>query len=196
MAGAALAGNHQASSLQLLRTQAFCALNVLQQVVPAGRGIAQLKALNRGIAEAPLLLQVPPRLLAARTTQVALEPVCRQRQEPVEAVPPFELLPQPLLLGSVQGVHGHLVAARQIQHHVAEAAVLQLHQKLDAAATGTAGEAVVDLLGRRYGQRRRLVVMERTEADVFLALALEHHVLGHHVNDVGPLLDRVNGAGM
>ena len=59
-----------------------------------------------------------------------------------------QLLAQALLLRALEGLHRQLVFARQLQHHIAEALTLQLHQELDGIAAGPAGEAVVELLGR------------------------------------------------
>ena len=38
--------------------------------------------------------------------------------------------------------------------------------------------------------------MEGTDADEFAPLLLEHHVLTHHIDDVGTLLDGLDRAGM
>ena len=107
-----------------------------------------------------------------------------------------ELLAQPLLLGAIEGLDWQLVFARQLQHHIAEALTLVLHQKLDGIAAGTTGEAVVELLCRGHRHRRRCVVVEGTDAYVLTTLLFEHHVLAHHINDVSPLLDGLNRAGV
>ena len=107
-----------------------------------------------------------------------------------------ELLLQPILLATGEGLNRHLIALRQLQHHLGKTALLQLHQELDAVATSPTGEAVVDLLGGGHRHGRRVVLMERAETHKFPSPPLEHHVLGHHVHNVGSLLDGSDGAGM
>ena len=193
---APLAGHHQAGGLQQLRGHALHLAQVFQQAVPSVRGVAQLEVLQAGGGQLPLPLQVSQGLLALRPPQLALKPAGRQGQHPVEPLPAGELLAQPLLLGGVDGVHRQLVPAGQLQHHIAEAAALQLHQKLDRIAAGTAGEAVVELLGWRHRHRRRGVVVEGADPDELPPLFLQHHMLSHHIDDVGPFLDGFDRAGV
>ena len=114
----------------------------------------------------------------------------------MELLAPRELLAQPLLLGTLQGFHRQLVFAGQFQHHIGEAAALQLHQELDGVATGAAGEAVIELLSRRHRHRRRCVVVEGADPHELPPLLLEHHVLSHHIHDVGTLLDGLDRSGV
>jgi hypothetical protein len=195
-AAASLPGHHQAGRLQQIGTEALHLLQVLQQAVPAGRGIAELEGLEGGLGEAALPAQVGEGRRPLRSAQLGLEPARRQGQHPVQTVAAGELLPQPLLLGTVEGLDRQLVLAGQIQHHLAEAGALQLHQELDGVAAGAAGEAVIELFGGRHRHRRGCVVVEGADADEFPALLLEHHVLPHHIDDVGPFLDGLDRAGV
>src|SRR5438874_4362083 len=69
------------------------------------------------------------------------------------------------------------------------------HQEADGVAVGTAAEAVVELLGRADGERRRLFVMERAEAEVVGAALLELDVARDDVDEVDAieqvLLERI-----
>ena len=114
----------------------------------------------------------------------------------MQLLSPGQLLLQPLLLRTVNGLDGHLIAPGQVQHHVAETLPLKLHQELDGVAAGTTGEAVVELLGGRHRHRRLAVVVKRTDADKLPSLLLQNNVVTHHINNVGPLLDGVDRAGV
>ena len=107
-----------------------------------------------------------------------------------------ELLPQTLLLGPLDRFDRQLIFPSEIQHHIAETLTLQLHQKLDGVASSPAGKAVIELLGGRHRHRRLAVVVKRANADELTPLLLEHNVLTNHINDVGPLLDGFNRAGV
>ncbi len=48
-------------------------------------------------------------------------------------------------------------------------ALLDVHDEMDDVAAFVTAETVVDLLGRRHGKRRRLLTMERTEAEIVAA---------------------------
>ena len=186
---APLAGNHQPSSLEKLRRQPLNLLKMLQQTIPLIRRIAELKGLLGGGTQPSGLTEVLEGLCASRRHQLAAKPTGSQGQGPLQLVPAGQLLPQPFLLRTIHRLDRQLVAPRQIQHHIAETLALELHQELDGVAASTTGEAVVELLGGRHRHRRFAVVMERTDPDEFPSLLLEHHVLAHHINDVGPFLD-------
>ena len=193
---APLARHHQAGRLQQLRSKALHPLQMSEQTIPLIRGIAQLEGLQAGLAEAAVLLQIAKRLLAIGRAQLGTEPAGRQAEHPVKLLAAGELLAKPFLLRAIQGFNRQLIAPRQLQHHIAEILALQFHQELDRIAAGTAGKAVIKLFGWRHRHRRRAVVVEGANANKFPPLLLEHHVLTHHINDVGPLLDGFNRARM
>ena len=82
---------------------------------------------------------------------------------------------------------GHLASgpAREFFHRFDELQVRVFHQESDRGAVGAAAEAVVELLVRDYGERGRLLVVERTARLVFLAGALERDVVLDDLDDVG-----------
>ena len=193
---AAAAGHHQARGGEQLRLDRLHLLQVAQQPIPAIGGIAELEGLQGGLAQPAAIAQVGERLGSARGAQLALKPAGGEAEHPVQLIAAAELLAQALLLRPIEGLDGKLIAAGQLEHHIGEAAALQLHQKLDRVAAGTAGETVVELLGRRHRHRRRFVVVEGTEPHELPPLLLQHHVLAHHVDDVGALLHGFDRAGM
>ena len=193
---AALAGNHQPSSLEKLRGQPFHLLKMLQQTIPLVRRIAELEGLLGGGAQPSGLTEVFEGLCARGCHQLAAKPTGSQGQGPLQLVPAGQLLPQPFLLRTIDRLDRQLISPRQIQHHIAETLALELHQELDGVAASTTGEAVVELLGGRHRHRRFAVVMERTDPDEFPSLLLEHHVLAHHINDVGPFLHGLDRSGV
>src|SRR4029077_9435981 len=69
------------------------------------------------------------------------------------------------------------------------------HQEADGVAVGAAAEAVIELLRRAYGERRRLLVMERAKAEIVGAALLELDVARDDVDDVDAidkaLLERI-----
>ena len=191
-----LAGHHQPGGFQQLRAQPLHLLQVGQQAIPLLGGVAELEGLQGGLTEAPAIAQIGQGRGTNRAAQLAAEPAGRQGEHLVELLAAGELLAQALLLGPIEGFDRQLVLARQLQHHIAETLALVFHQELDRIATGPAGEAVVELLGGGHRHRRRFVVVKGTDADVFPALLLEHHVLADHIDDVGPFLDGLNRAGV
>ena len=192
----ALAGHHQARRLEQLRRQPLHLAQVVEQPIPALRGVAQAEALNRDLTEAPAVLEIGQGRGPLARAQLAAEPAGRQGQGTMELLPAGELLAQPLLLGTIEGFNRQLVFTGQLQDHIGEAEPLQFHQELDRITAGTAGEAVVELLGGRHRHRRRFVVVEGADPDELPPLLLEHHVLTHHINNVGPFFDRLDRAGM
>ena len=150
----ALAGHHQTRGLQQLWGQALHLLQVAQQAIPALGRVAEPEGLERGFAQATAIAQIGQSGSPLRGAQLGTEPASSQAQGPMQLLTARELLAQPLLLGALEGFNRQLVLARQLQHHIAEAVALQLHQELDGVAAGPAGEAVIELLGRRHRHRR------------------------------------------
>ncbi len=105
-----------------------------------------------------------------------------------------KLLAKTLLLRTINCFHWQLVPASQIQHDLAEALPLKLHQKFDGISSSPTGEAVIKLLLRGNCHRRLAVVVKRANSNEFSTFLLEHHMLTDHINDVGALLDGVDGA--
>jgi hypothetical protein len=82
---------------------------------------------------------------------------------------------------------GDAELARHDAHRLGEAETLvQLHE-LEHVAADAAAEAVEDAELAIDAERRRLLVVERTEADVAAADAAQRHHLLHHLHDVGLL---------
>ena len=193
---APLARHHQAGRLQQLRRTTFHLLQVSKQPIPLIRGIAQLEGLQARLPEAAVLEQIGEGLLAIGRAQLGTEPAGRQAEHPMQLLAAGELLAEPLLLRTIQGFNRQLIAPRQLQHHIAKTLALQFHQELDRITAGTTGKAVIKLFSWRHRHRRRAVVVEGTDANKLPTLFLEHHVLTHHIDDVGPLLDGLNRARM
>ena len=116
-----------------------------EQAIPAVGSKAELEGLQGGFTQAATFAQIGESGGSLRGAQLAAEPTRRKGEDPVQL-----LLAQPLLLGTIEGLDRQLVFARQLQHHIAEALTLMLHQKLDGIAAGTTGEAVVELLCRGH----------------------------------------------
>src|SRR5690606_20928907 len=66
-----------------------------------------------------------------------------------------------------------------------ELEAVEVHQERDRGAVRAAAEAMVELLGRRHGERCRALVVERAARRVLLALALERHARAADLDDVG-----------
>ena len=142
------AGYHQPGGLEQLGPQPFHLLEMLDQAIPLLGGVPQFKTVEGGLAQPALSGEIGKGALAFRTTQLATKPARSEGEHLVELLAAGELLAQALLLGAIEGFDRQLVLARQLQHHIAEAVALELHQKLDGIPAGTTGEAVVELLGR------------------------------------------------
>ena len=102
---APLPGHHQSRRLQLLNRQLLHLLQIVDQAIPALRGIAQLKALNAALIKTALLLEVGQGSGPLQLAQVAPEPAAGQGQHAIELLPAGELLPQAFLLGGIKGFH-------------------------------------------------------------------------------------------
>jgi hypothetical protein len=188
------AGHHQTGRLQHLGAEALHCGEVGEQTVPTFGGVAQLEIGEGGFAEAPCVLQIAQGFSPLWAAELGLVPARRQAEHTVQEVAAGELLTQPFLLGAFEGLHRQLVAACQIEHDIAEGGALELHQKLDGISPGPTRKAVVDLLGRRHRHRWGGVVVEGADANEFPTLLLQHHVLAHHIHDVGAFLDRFDRA--
>ena len=66
-----------------------------------------------------------------------------------------------------------------------------LHDEVDGIARLATGEALIDSLRRTDGERRRLVVVERTQSRIARAALAERHKLGDDIDDVGRIHDPV-----
>ena len=81
--------------------------------------------------------------------------------------------------------HLHTRAAGKKLHRVAEAEVFYLHYEIYDSAALAAAEAMVYLLVRGDGERRRFLTVERAEAEhVRPALLAQPHIAGHDVHYV------------
>ena len=145
---APLARDHQSCSFQQRWGETLRLLQMADQSIPALRCIAQFKRFDRAVTEPSLLAQVLQSSLAFRALEVGAKPAAGHGQRLVELVPARELLLESLLLFDIKGFDRQRIAPGQLHHHVSEALALELHQELEAVAAGTAGEAVIKLLGR------------------------------------------------
>jgi hypothetical protein len=80
--------------------------------------------------------------------------------------------------------HGQADRLGQLTHRVGVGLPRVLHQEPDGGSMRAAAEAVIELLGRRYGKGRGLLVMERAQAHEVGAALLQLHVLAHHIDNV------------
>ena len=62
--------------------------------------------------------------------------------------------------------------------------VLVLHDEIDRVANLSAAEAFEDLLRRRYGERRSLLVMKRAKTDIIRTSPFQHNKFSDHFFNV------------
>ena len=68
-----------------------------------------------------------------------------------------------------------------------EAQAVVFHQEAQRRAVRAAAEAVIELLVRAHGERRRLLVVERTARLVVLAGFLERDAAVDEIDDIDPI---------
>jgi hypothetical protein len=61
-----------------------------------------------------------------------------------------------------------------------------LHEEGDGIAAAAASEAFIDLLGRRDGERRRLLIVKRTEAKIVGASAFQFYEAAYDLDYIDP----------
>ena len=83
--------------------------------------------------------------------------------------------------------HHHAHAPGQFLHRIDEAQARILHEEADGRAVGAAAEAVIELLGRADGERRRLFVVEGTAGGVVGPRLFQRYVAVNEVDDVDPV---------
>ena len=84
-----------------------------------------------------------------------------------------------------------MVAVGQPAQGLGIGLLLVLHDEVDGIARLATGEAFIDSLRRTDGERRRLVVVERTQSRIARAALAERHKLGDDIDDVGRIHDPV-----
>ena len=109
-----------------------------QQAIPLIRGVTQFKRVLNSRTECAFFREVLEGPLTGGAPQLTAKPAGGEGQSALELVSTRELLAQSLLLRTINRLNRKLVAARQIQHHIAEALTLELHQKLDGVSAGPA----------------------------------------------------------
>ena len=62
--------------------------------------------------------------------------------------------------------------------------ILVLHYKIIYISSCSAAEAVIHLLGRGYGEGRRLLIMKRTQTKIGASLSGQSHILGYHIYNI------------
>ena len=71
--------------------------------------------------------------------------------------------------------------------------LLVLHDEADGIASLSASEAMACAACRRHDEGRCLFVMERTQSLIVCSAAPQRYKLGHHVHNVGGVLDAFYG---
>ena len=188
------AGNHQSCCLQQFWSQSLHLLQMLEQAIPLIGRVTQLELIEGGFAQAAGLTQIAKCISTGVCSELCTEPAGGQCKRSVQLVAARQLLFEFLLLRTIDGLHRQLISAGKVKHHLAETLTLKLHQELDGVSSCAAGEAVIELLGRRHRHGRLAVVVKRADADKFTTLFLEHDVLTHNIHDVGAFLDGLDGA--
>jgi len=148
------------------------------QAFPAIRCVADAEA-GAGFRVDAALVQVGPGLGAA--LQLLLEEAGGGLQGGIE-------LAALAVLVAGAGVARHLQAGAlgQLLDRVEELEAVVVHQEADRGAVRAAAEAVVELLGRRDGERRRALVVEGTARGVLPALPLQRHARADDLDDIRP----------
>jgi len=82
--------------------------------------------------------------------------------------------------------HRESGVARELLDRVGKGLAPVLHQEADRGAVYAATEAVIELLGRAYRERRRLFAVKRTAGAEIGAGLLERYVAIDDVDDVDP----------
>ena len=77
---------------------------------------------------------------------------------------------------------------RDSPHRFRERRLLQLHHKLKNVPALSATEAVIHLLHRAHAERRRLLLVKRTQPAEILPALLQTHIFANHANNVRLLL--------
>ena len=94
-------------------------------------------------------------------------------------------LPLLLLVGHLAFLNLDVIFLGEPAERIGIAHLLQLHQEVDGVSTLAAGKAVADATGRRNGERRMGIVMERTQADIIDAALFQRHEFRHHLFYLG-----------
>src|SRR5258708_18520249 len=91
------------------------------------------------------------------------------------------------ILGALR--HGDAVALRYGLEGLEEGDAFQLHHELEDVAARAAPEAFIKLVNGIHSERRRLLGMERAQADVAGAGLFDAHVFADEADDVHRRLD-------
>ena len=165
------------------------------QVAPAGRRITQAKTRGDLTSQASPL-EVVDR--ARRGLQRGLVVVAGARQNFAQGLPLLALLgcAGALLRARIALGNRDAGTLRQLAHGVHERQPLVLHQEADRVAMRAAAEAVIRLPARADREARRLLAVERAQALVHGARALELDMAADDLHDVDAgqqLLDEADG---
>ena len=76
-------------------------------------------------------------------------------------------------------------------HRLRKRDLVHLHHELEHVAARAAPEAVINLLHRMHGKRRRLFGMERTQPREILPGLFQADVFAHHADNVRLLLHAI-----
>ena len=99
----------------------------------------------------------------------------------------------PFLVGQFPLAYFYMVFVGQPAQSLGIGHLLVFHHEPDHVSGFSTGKALIDSLHRRYGERRRGVVVERTQALIARAALLQRHELRHDIDDVRRIHDAVYG---
>ena len=169
---------HQQPRVQQLLFGKALGREMLHQIVPALRRVADAEAEDDILDQAPPLGVVSARLAVRPQKLLAVEPGRRLvgRVKPLPIGPEPQELPIILLLGQL-----HVGPLSEELHRLQEGQMLHVHDELDHGAAGVAAEAIEQLFIRGHGKGRRLLPVERTAGPELAALGLERHIGGDHL---------------
>ena len=96
------------------------------------------------------------------------------------------------LVGQLMLLNLYMVFIGKITESLIEAHLLQLHNEIDRASALTAAETLAYTLRLRDTKRRRAFIMERTQAYIAAASALQVHKVTHNLHNVSCIKNLLN----
>ncbi len=192
-AGAIIAPLDPARFLQHFRVEAVGLCSVCERIALLGH-VTELEGLDGGIAEAAFVeVREADAFAFVGVPQLVHAPVERPLLHHGDA---FTLALLDLLFGCLlffRQVDGVALGQPPDRLHVAE--VLVLLQEFDGITRLATTEALVDTQVGTDVERRRLLVVERTESQIARTLALERHEIAHDLLHAHGVLHGLDGLG-
>ena len=153
------------------------------QVPPAGRGVAQTEAGGDFPAQAALLEVFDGARAGFELFLVAaggfLQHIGQRGLLPAPGFGADAVLRTGVVIWNL-----HAVLLRQFLHGIDKAHAVVFHQEIDGVPILAAAKAMVELLARADGERRRFFAVEGTQPAVVGAGFLQLHVAAHHVDHI------------